>query len=219
MNRGLALVLPILFAVATAATNAQTNGNDQRVSGEGGEGQSTRTDWYYIPATVQGNDTVAFELAGGAFKSYGCKPVDPAYWMTGNGCSVTIMFTRPEANPSFRVWGMNTDDTASVSVNGASYPLTMASASYKAKVVCGTSPGPDGVLFANGLLVGANTPSEANYSYQDIRLNAADVSSITITGLKGAGWGFTGISVYRAANAPIDVQRRDDPGTTRPRGR
>lgn len=218
MNRSLVSVSLIFFFVATATANAQTHGNDQRVNGEGG-GQYVPADRYYIPATVQGNDTVAFELAGGAFKSYGCKPVDPAYWMAGNGCSVTITFARPEANPSFRVWGMNTDDTASVSVNGVSYPLTMASASYKAKVVCGTSPGPDGVTFANGLLVGVNTPSEANYSYQDIQLNATGVSSITITGLNGAGWGFAGVSVHRTANAPTDVQRREDPGMTRPRGR
>lgn len=219
MNRGFTLVLLIFVIVATTTTSAQTMGKDQHVNGGGSGGQHLHNDWYYIPATTQRNDTVAFELAGGAFKSYGCKPVDPTYWMAGQGCSVTITFARPETNPSFRVWGMNTDDTASVSVNGASYPLTMESASYRTKVVCGTSPGPNGVLFANGFLVGANTPSEANYSYQDIQLNAVGVSSITIAGLKGAGWGFAGISVYRTATAPNSTKQRDDAGTSTSQGK
>lgn len=216
MSRDVTLMLSIFFAAAVATTNAQITSRDQHVNGEG---QHARSDWHYIPATVQGNDTVTFELAGGAFKSYGCKPVDPTYWMAGQGCSVTIVFARPETNPSFRVWGMNTDDTASVSVDGVSYPLTTESGSYRTKVVCGTSPGPDGVSFANGLLVGVNTPSEGNYSYQDIQLNAVSVSSITITGLKGAGWGFAGISVHRTATAPNGVRQRDDSGASTSQGK
>ena len=92
---------------------------------------------------------------------------------------------------------MNDDDSASVLVNGERYPFTSASASYGLKVVCGTTPGPDGVLFSAGNLVGANTPGEANFSYQDLQLKAVNVTSITVTGLKGAGWGFAGASVYR----------------------
>lgn len=171
----------------------------------------------YIPANAPQKGTVVYSLTGGSFKSYGCKPIDPTYWMANNNGTVTVTFEQPEANPSFRVWGMNDDDMAAVSVNGVSYPLTSASASYAPKLVCGTSPGPDGVLFSEGLLMGANTPGEANFSYQDIRLKAANVTSITLTGMKGAGWGFTGVTVYRESRAvPSDTQPLAVPSDTQP---
>ncbi len=160
---------------------------------------ATRTKGYFVPATAQRTDSVAFTYRGGAFQSYGCKPVDPTYWMSGGCCEITITFARPEDAPSIRVWGMNTDDVASVKINGQPYSLSASTAYYNAKVVCGTSLGEHGVLFADGLLVGANTPSEGNYSYQDVVLNTSNVVSITITALKGAGWGFAGVSVYRGA--------------------
>lgn len=162
---------------------------------------------HFTSATSGATDTLAFNLSGGAFKSYGCKAIDPTYWVSGNGAVITVTFAKPETNPSFRVWGMNTDDAASVSVNGSAYQLSPQTASYTPKVVCGTSPGPNGVLFASGLLVGANTPSEANYSYQDIQLMASDVTTITITALKGAGWGFAGTSVYRTPASPMNASK------------
>ncbi len=171
----------------------------------------------YLPANAPNKGTVVYTLAGGSFKSYGCKPIDPTYWMSNNGCSVTVTFAKPEANLSFRVWGMNDDDMAAVSVNGVRYPLTSASASYAPKVVCGTSPGLDGVLFADGNLVGANTPGEANFSYQDIQIKAVNVTSITVTGMKGAGWGFAGVAVYRESRvAPSDAQPPVVPSATQP---
>lgn len=149
----------------------------------------------HVAATSSSEDVLAYTFAGGAFQSFGCAPIDPTYWMSGSGMSVTITFVEPQARPSIRVWGMNTDDTASVSVNGASYALDSSSASFTSKVVCGVSPGPDGVAFVNGTLAGANTPQEGNYSYQDVTLETTGVTSITITGLTGAGWGFAGASV------------------------
>ena len=99
------------------------------------------------------------------------------------------------AYPVVTIWGMNTDDTASVAVNGTAYPLDASSASLAPKVVCGLSPGPDGVAFINGMIAGANTPSQGNYSYQDVTVEKPGVVSIQITGLTGAGWGFAGASV------------------------
>lgn len=90
---------------------------------------------------------------------------------------------------------MNTDDTASIHVNGENYPLTASTGSYDKKTLCGVSPGTEGVVFANGMLVGANSPSLGNYSYQDVQLNVERVSSITLTGLSGSGWGFAGVVV------------------------
>ncbi len=147
-----------------------------------------------IPATTtSGNLTYTF--LGGSFQSYGCAPIDPTYWMAGSTCSVTVNFTTPQSYPKFRVWGMNTDDTASVMVNGVSYPLNTTSAGYEPKVVCGISPGPDGVLFSNGNLVGANSNVAGNYSYNDIQLKTTGVNSFKITGITGAGWGFASIVI------------------------
>ncbi|MCF8258257.1 MAG: T9SS type A sorting domain-containing protein, partial [Flavobacteriales bacterium] len=112
-----------------------------------------------------------------------------------SGNAVTITFVVPQSDPSFRVWGMNDDDMASVSVNGAAYPLNGTSASYDPKVVCGLSPGNDGVVFSGGNLVGANNNTEGNYSYQDIILQTNGVNTITITGISGLGWGFAGVTV------------------------
>lgn len=156
----------------------------------------------YVPTTATATNLLSYLFAGGSFQSYGCAPIDPTFWLAGSGNSATITFVATQANPSFRVWGMNTDDTASVQVNGASYPLTLSSASYADKVVCGLSPGPDGVLFADGNLIGANSPSLGNYSYQDVTLNTTGVTSITITGLTGAGWGIAGATA--CTNGGVD---------------
>ena len=147
-----------------------------------------------VPSTST-SQSLAYTFAGGSFQSYGCAPVDPTYWLAGSGASVTVTFVAPQARPSIRVWGMNTDDTASIRVNGAAYPLTAVSASLTPKVVCGVSPGPDGVTFVNGLLAGANTPADGNYSYQDVKVEMSGVTSIQIAGQSGAGWGFVGASV------------------------
>jgi Secretion system C-terminal sorting domain len=150
---------------------------------------------HFIPSTSTTTDTLSYSFSGGSFQSYGCMPIDPTYWLSGNGNSVTVTFVNPESYPSFRVWGMNSDDTATVSVNAVSYPLTSLSASYNTKVVCGISPGPNGVIFSGGNLTGANSNNQGNYSYQDVQLNITNVTSLTITGIHGAGWGFAGISV------------------------
>ncbi|MBK9073961.1 MAG: T9SS type A sorting domain-containing protein [Flavobacteriales bacterium] len=157
---------------------------------------------HFIRADSPNTDTVTFTFNGGAFASYGCIPIDPTYWMSGSGMDVTATFAQPVDFPAFRVWGMNDDDVASVAVNGIAYPLDAQSAHYDPKVVCGLSPGPDGVEFINGNVVGANTNVEGNYSYQDVILNVLGVNSITVTGLAGAGWGFAGVSVYCATDVP-----------------
>ncbi len=150
---------------------------------------------HFIPSTSASIDTVSYIFSGGGFGSYGCAPVDPTYWLQGNGIYILATFVNPEDYPSFRVWGMNDDDSASVEVNGVSYPLDLVSASYEPKVVCGISPGPDGVYFVNGKVVGSNTNGMGNYSYSDITINTINVTSIRVTGTNGAGWGFAGISV------------------------
>lgn len=142
---------------------------------------------------VSGSDTaVTYSLSGGSFQSFGCPPIDPTYWVSGFGATMTVTFTSPQAFPAFRVWGMNDDDSAAVSVNGAPYILNASTAFYDPKVVCGLSPGPDGVIFANGILVGANTNSMGNYSYQDVYILSSNVTSITVTAHSGAGWGYAG---------------------------
>lgn len=150
---------------------------------------------HFIPSTSTSTDTLSYSFSGGSFQSYGCAPIDPTYWLSGSGGTITVTFVNPQYYPSIRVWGMNDDDSATISVNSVSYPLNSSSASYDPKVVCGLSPGPDGVIFANGKLVGANTNGQGNYSYQDVYLHATNVTTITITGVSGAGWGFAGVSV------------------------
>lgn len=157
---------------------------------------------HFIRADSPNTDTVVFTFTGGAFASFGCAPIDPTYWMSGAGMEVTATFVQPVDHPAIRVWGMNDDDVASVAVNGVGYPLTAQSAHYEPKVVCGQSPGPDGVEFISGNVVGANTNVEGNYSYQDVILDLAGVNSITVTGLSGAGWGFAGVGVYCATAVP-----------------
>lgn len=142
------------------------------------------------PSTI-----LSYSFVGGSFQSYGCAPIDPTFWIAGNGISVTITFVNPQQYPTFRVWGMNNDDVASVLVNNLSYSLNASSAFYSPKVVCGISPGPDGVLFSGGNLVGSNTNAQGNFSYSDIQLNATNVTSIKVTGISGAGWGFASVLV------------------------
>lgn len=142
-----------------------------------------------VPAnSPSGNLTYTF--VGGSFQSYGCAPIDPTYWMAGNGSSVTVTFSTPQNYPRFRVWGMNDDDIASVMVNGVSYPMNSSSAAYLPKVVCGLSPGPDGIVFLNGNVVGANSNQAGNYSYNDIQITTTGVNSFKVSSLAGAGWGF-----------------------------
>ncbi len=162
-----------------------------------------------VAFNVPSNSTssnLTYTFVGGSFQSYGCAPIDPTYWMAGNGNSVTVTFTSPQDYPRFRVWGMNTDDVASVMVNNMSYPLTATSASYLPKVVCGISPGPDGIVFINGNIAGANTPVQGNYSYNDIELTTTGVTSFKVTGISGAGWGFASTVVFcePLANAEFD---------------
>ena len=150
----------------------------------------------YVPATNGPAPMgITYTFSGGTFASYGCAPIDPTYWMSGAGMSATVTFATPMTNPAIRIWGMNSDDTASITVNGAAFQLTPTSAAAAQKVVCGLSPGPDGVAFVGGNLAGANTPGEGNYSYQDLTLFGPAIQSIKITGLTGAGWGFVGASV------------------------
>ncbi len=168
------LFITLLMAIPAINTNAQCN---------------------FIPSTSTSPDTLTYTFSGGTFASYGCAPIDPTYWLTGNGNSVTITFTAPQDYPTFRVWGMNNDDVASITVNGSNYPLNSNTASYDAKVVCGLSPGTDGITFIDGNLVGANENFDANYSYQNVQLTAINITTITVTGIAGAGWGFAGASV------------------------
>jgi hypothetical protein len=156
----------------------------------------------YVPAIATATTTVTatsqlltYTFTAGSFESFGCAPIDPTYWLSGSGMSVTIAFAAPQARPSIRVWGMNTDDTASVAVNGTAYPLDASSASLASKVMCGLTPGIDGVAFVGGMLTGANTPAQGNFSYQDVTLETTGVTSIQLAGLTGAGWGFVGTSV------------------------
>lgn len=153
------------------------------------------TERVYVPTTGAPPPGMTFTFVGGSTASFGCAPIDPTYWMSGAGMSVTVSFATPQPDPAIRVWGMNTDDTAQIEVDGAVFPLTATSATLAPKVVCGQSPGPDGVEFVDGgKLAGANTPSEGNYSYQDVTLHGT-ISTIRVTGLTGAGWGFVGASV------------------------
>jgi hypothetical protein len=151
---------------------------------------------YYIPSTSTNTDSLSYSFSGGNFASYGCAPIDPTYWMNGFGDQALITFVNPQDNPSVRVWGMNDDDSAAIDVNGVAYPLTLGTARYTPKIICGLSPGPDGILFANGLIVGANDNSTGNYSYQDVQLLTTGVNTVKVTGISGAGWGFAGAVIH-----------------------
>jgi hypothetical protein len=174
--------------------------------------QQAHAQCQYIAATSPSSDILTYTLSGGKFASYGCNSIDPTYWVSGStGGIITVNFETPETNPSVRVWGMNDDDSAAISVNGSYYPLTSSSASFGRKVVCGLSPGPDGVSFAKGKLVGANSNGEGNYSYQDITILQSDVSTIEITALSGNGWGFAGVSVdCPVVSVPSGDKKSDD---------
>ncbi len=149
----------------------------------------------YISSTSTTGDLMTFSFVSGQFASFGCGPIDPTFWLAGSGMSINIEFLNPQDYPTFRVWGMNNDDSASVKVNGFDYYLSNLAAAYDDKVLCGPSPGPDGVEFANGKLVGANDNVEANYSYQNIQLMMTGVNTIDVIGVSGVGWGFAGASV------------------------
>ena len=155
---------------------------------------------HFIPSTSASVDTVGYTFFGGTFASYGCAPIDPTFWLAGNGISVTCTFVTPQDHPAIRVWGMNDDDSALVLINTFNYYMdTTATASYAPKVVCGVSPGPDGVVFRNGRIVGANSNMTGNYSYSDVTINTSNVTSIKVTGISGAGWGFAGVVLDCAA--------------------
>jgi hypothetical protein len=149
----------------------------------------------YYPVSAGSVPPVTFSGSGGSLQSYGCAPIDPTYWVAGNGPTMTISFSTPQSFPAIRVWGMNTDDVASVQVNAVPYPLNAVSAYEVPKVVCGISPGPLGVVFVGGNFAGGNTNGQGNYSYSDIVLATGGVNSITINALSGAGWGIAGVVI------------------------
>jgi len=172
-------------------------------------GYHTFAQCHYIPSTSTTNDTVIYNFTGGGFASYGCLPIDPTFWLAGYGITVTVTFVVPQDYPVFRVWGMNDDDSAFVTVGGSNYPLNYSSAIYLPKVVCGISPGPDGIIFANDKIVGANSNIAGNYSYQDVQLKIAEVSTFTVSGSGGAGWGFAGVLVDCPVFTGTDEQKAD----------
>jgi hypothetical protein len=146
----------------------------------------------YISATSSDTSIASYTAVGATLESFGCAPIDPTFWLSGTGMSVTVTFVTPQARPALRIWGMNTDDTATVMVNGVAYALDATTASIAPKVTCGLSPGPDGVAFVAGSVTGANTPGQGNFSYNDVTVEQASVTSIQITGTGGAGWGVAG---------------------------
>ncbi|WP_309640958.1 T9SS type A sorting domain-containing protein [Flavobacterium sp.] len=156
-------------------------------------GFTSNAQCHYIPSSSTATDILSYSFSGGSFQSYDCSSIEPIRWLSGNGNSVTVTFINPQSYPSFRIWGMNDDDAASISINGVSYPLTSSSASYSPKEACGVSPGPDGIIFSDGNLVGTNSNAQGNYSFQDVQLNAINITSFTITGISGLGWGFSGV--------------------------
>ncbi|MCW5919150.1 MAG: hypothetical protein KIS71_05165, partial [Bacteroidetes bacterium] len=50
---------------------------------------------YYMPSNSGSNDSVTYLFTGGSFQSYGCAPIDPTYWISGNGMTCTMNFTTP----------------------------------------------------------------------------------------------------------------------------
>ena len=153
----------------------------------------------YIRSDASLPEILTYSFKGGSFVSYGYAGQDPTYFVMGNGKKAIIVnFTEPQTNPSFRVWGLNDDDSVAVFVNEEPYPLHSKTASYNKKEICkevSQDPGPDGVVFTSGLLVGAISNDIGNYSYQDITIRSKDISSITIVGLSGRGWGFSGVTI------------------------
>ena len=156
----------------------------------------------YVPSDSIAPNILTYTFSDGSFQSYGCSNLDPTYWLSGSGNSVTVNFVNSQTNPSFRVWGMNDDDSAEVFVNESTYFLSLNSASYDDKVICDSivgypnpgSPGTEGVIFSSGLLVGANSNSIGNYSYQNVTINSSNVTSLTVVGESGNGWGFAGVT-------------------------
>lgn len=152
----------------------------------------------YIRSDETASDLLNFTLNGGSFESYGCSGQDPTYFITGKAGKITIDFLEPQTNPSFRVWGLNDDDSVRVFVNGEPYSLNKSTAAYDKKVICKTvtkEPGEEGVKFISGILVGAINNEIGNYSYQNITLLTSKVNSITLLGFSGRGWGFIGVTI------------------------
>ena len=166
----------------------------------------------YVPSDSIAPNILTYTFSDGSFQSYGCSNLDPTYWLSGSGNSVTVNFVNSQTNPSFRVWGMNDDDSAEVFVNESTYFLSLTSASYDDKVICDSivgypnpgSPGPEGVIFASGLLVGENSNSIGNYSYQNVTINSSNVTSLTVVGESGNGWGFAGVTT--TTEHPITIK-------------
>jgi hypothetical protein len=131
--------------------------------------------------------------------------------MSGGGDSAKITFVNPQSYPSLRVWGMNTDDSANVLVNGTAYYLDSQSASYDEKVICNVigSPGSEGIEFISGSVVGVNGGALANYSYQNIIINEENVNTLTITGIAGAGWGFGGVTINNTIASINQLQQEN----------
>ena len=166
----------------------------------------------YVPTDSIAPNILNYTFSGGSFQSYGCSNLDPTYWLSGSGNSFTVNFVNSQTNPSFRVWGMNDDDSAEVFVNESTYFLSLTSASYDDKVICDSilgylnpvSPGTEGVIFSSGLLVGVNSNDIGNYSYQNVTINSSNINSLTVVGASGNGWGFAGITT--TTENPITIK-------------
>lgn len=165
----------------------------------------------YIRSDATAPEILTYTFTGGSFVSYGCAGQDPTYFVMGSGKkAITVNFSEPQTNPSFRVWGLNDDDSVAVFVNEEPYPLHSKTASYDKKVICkevNQDPGPDGVVFVSGLLVGTIGNDIGNYSYQNITLRRTDITSITIVGLSGRGWGFAGVTIRDKASGQSAPRR------------
>ena len=167
----------------------------------------------FFPINAANNGVFeALPSGGSVIQDFDCVDANPCYWFNVGGQSVTVEFFNPQNEPSVRVWGMNDDDTGSIMVNGINYDLSASTAVYSDKVICSEvwgSPGPDGIFFQSGGIIGANTNSEGNWSYQDITLLTTGIESITVTSNGGAGWGVSGVTV-EITNDLIELAMLDE---------
>lgn len=135
------------------------------------------------------------------------------------GSTFTITYAAPVNNPTFVVFGDNTDDVETVKVNGAAYSLSNTTATIGAPSVCGPFGGV-GIVFSGGNYTGGDSPAVGNFSTQTLTLNATNVTTITITHIAGAGSGIAGAGycslTQAAAATPVAsvTQNPTSPGTS-----
>jgi alpha-tubulin suppressor-like RCC1 family protein len=156
---------------------------------------------------------VTYTFTGGASQAtYNEVAAKPTYF--GAATKLALTSATPFSYPVIRIDGVNSDDIIKVIVNGVAYPLDATSASLSPEVTltaAGSINTPVEMSFtASGYLTALVTAAAGNFAYQDLTINATNITSLSIETVSAVGWG---ISNFSFQGTPCDTDGDGIPNT------